>query len=383
MAEKLLIIDDEPESLKLFGYALHRQGYEVFVAQSGQEGLESIRKYKPDLVILDIMMPGMDGFEICRQIRADPEMQHLPVMMLTAKAETQDKVAGFESGADDYLSKPVALAELFARIKALLARSRPAAPAVATASRTRVIAFLGVKGGVGTTTLAVNVAAALLTKKYSVVLAELRSSQGMAGAMLKLSSSNHLGKLLSKDPRMLTRQAIQDALVSHFSGLGVLLAPQVVVGEDARPAALDASKAQALIYALQGTTDYLILDLGTGLKESTIAALRHCSRTILVSEHCPLSLKLCRPTLAALAGLGLTGNRIDVVVNNRSRQNITLSLTEMEKMVGQPILCLVLPMTELLFRIHTEDEGRPVAMLPPDTPGLRTIAELTEALVKA
>jgi DNA-binding response OmpR family regulator len=383
MAEKVLVVDDEPESLKLFGYALHRQGYEVFVAQSGEEALESIRKYRPDLVILDIMMPGMDGFEVCRQIRADPEVQHVPVMMLTAKSGTEDKVAGFESGADDYLSKPVALAELFARVKVLLARSRAAAPTpVVSSARAKIIAFLGVKGGVGTTTLAVNIAIALQGKTRSVVLAELRPSQGMAGAMLKLSSPNHLGKLATKDPKTLTRQAVQEAMVSHFSGLGVLLAPQVVIGEDARPIALDASRTQAVLSALQGAADYVVLDLGTGLRESTLAALRQSQRTVLVSEHCPLSLRLCRQTLAAITSLGLTGNRVDVVVNNRSRQNVTLSLTEMEKLVGQPILGIVLPMTELLFRANSEEEGRPVAMLPPDTPGLRTLADLADALTK-
>lgn len=383
MADKVLVVDDEPESLKLFGYALHRQGYEVFVAQSGQEALESIRKYKPDLVILDIMMPGMDGFEVCRQIRADPEIQHVPVMMLTAKAETEDKVAGFESGADDYLSKPVALAEMFARVKVLLARSKAAAPTpVASPTRTRVIAFLGVKGGVGTTTLAVNTAIALQNKVRSVVLAELRSSQGMAGGMLKLSSANHLGKLVMKDAKTLTRQAVQDALVAHFTGLGVLLAPQVVIGDDARPVALDGPRTQAVLSGLQGVAEYVVLDLGAGLRESAIAALRQAQRTVLVTEHCPLSLKLCRPTLAAIASLGLTGNRVDVVVNNRSRQNVTLSLTEMEKLVGQPILGIVLPMTELLFRVNSEEEGRPVAMLPPDTPGLRTLADLAETLAR-
>ena len=383
MAEKVLIVDDEPESLKLFGYSLHRQGYEVFVAQSGQEALDNIRKYKPDLVVLDIMMPGMDGFEVCRQIRADSETKSLLVMMLTAKSEKEDVVAGFESGADDYLSKPVSLAELFARVKALLARSRVTALGSPSSIQTEVLAFLGVKGGVGTTTLAVNTAVAIAGRGRSVVLVELRASQGMAGAMLKISSQNHLGTLMAKDPKALNREAVRNALVSHFSGLSVLLAPQVAVGRDEEQMGLDASKVELVIAALLGTVDCLLLDLGSGLPASTVAALRHCSRTILVSEHCLLSLRLCRPTLAAVSSLGLTGNRVDVVVNNRSRQDINLPLTDMERLVGQPILLAIPPMSDLLFRGNVEKEGRPVAMLQPDAPGLQALADLAEALVQS
>ena len=90
MAVRILVVDDEPEALKLFGYSLHRQGYEVLVAQNGMEALEIIQEHKPDLVVLDVMMPDMDGYEVCRRIRNDPEAKHLPIVMLTAKSEEVD-----------------------------------------------------------------------------------------------------------------------------------------------------------------------------------------------------------------------------------------------------------------------------------------------------
>jgi DNA-binding response OmpR family regulator len=382
MAEKILVVDDEPESLKLFGYSLHRQGYEVVVAQSGKEALEVIDKQKPDLIILDIMMPGMDGYEVCRMIRANPKTQHLPVIMLTAKAEMQDKLTGFEVGADDYIHKPVTLAELFARVKAMLARSR-ASGAVSDLSSvgTRAIAFLGAKGGVGTSTLAVSTAVALTQQNLSVVLVELRPWGGTATQMLKVPSGTDLGALLSQDRKDLTPETMRQALVSHASGLSVLPAPQVRTGDNITQE-MDPLKVEAILIGLTGLSDFLILDLGTDLHAGTVAALRRCNRTILVSEHCPLSLRMSKAPLAALCTLGLTGNRIDVVVNNRTRVDITMPLAEAEALVGQPFLATIMPMTELLFRVNVANEGRPAGLVQRDNVSIQAIAEMARTLAE-
>ena len=382
MAEKILVVDDEPDSLKLFGYSLHRQGYEVLVAQNGSEALKIINKQKPDLVILDIMMPVMDGYEVCRRIRANPETEHLPVIMLTAKSEMQDKLTGFEAGADDYISKPVTLAELFARVKATLARSRlSGAVSASGAVKTKVIGFLGAKGGVGTSTLAVNTAIALTQQNLSVVLAELRPWGGTACEMLKLPSQHNLGTLLSEDAQELTPETVQNALVSHYSGLSVLSAPQVSTQDEIKQE-MDPVKIEAVLTGLRGFADCLVLDLGTGLTASTILALRHCSRTVLVSELCPLSLRMSRTTLTALSGYSRTGTHVHVVVNNRSRTNVTMSPAEMEDLVGQPILAIILPISELLFRVNLDNEGRAVALLQGENPGIRAIFEMAQTLVK-
>ena len=128
MAETILVIDDDLDSLKLIGLLLQRQGYEVAAAPSGSEGLEMARSETPDLILLDIMMPTMDGYEVCRRLRSDPQLTHIPVIMFTAKTRVDDKVAGFEAGADDYLTKPTHPAELASRIRTLLTRSMEATP---------------------------------------------------------------------------------------------------------------------------------------------------------------------------------------------------------------------------------------------------------------
>ncbi|TGC09683.1 response regulator transcription factor [Methanolobus halotolerans] len=120
--EKLLIVDEEIDALTALKVALEAEGYNVIVALDGFEGIEKARTENPDIILLDIMMPGMDGFEVCKRLKSDPSSEHIPVIMLTAKGETADKVEGLELGADDYVTKPFNLKELKARIKTVLRR---------------------------------------------------------------------------------------------------------------------------------------------------------------------------------------------------------------------------------------------------------------------
>ena len=121
MTEKILVVDDEVSLQETLTYKLQKEGYEVFVAGDGLKALELARSTNPDLVILDVMLPGMDGFEVCRTLRQET---NTPVLMLTARDDEIDRVVGLEVGADDYLPKPFSMRELIARVKVLLRRVR-------------------------------------------------------------------------------------------------------------------------------------------------------------------------------------------------------------------------------------------------------------------
>ena len=121
MAEKILVVDDEVSLQETLAYNLKKEGYQVEVAGDGLTALEMARNNKPDLVVLDVMLPGMDGFEVCRILRQE---SNIPVLMLTARDDEIDRVVGLEVGADDYMAKPFSTRELVARIKALLRRVR-------------------------------------------------------------------------------------------------------------------------------------------------------------------------------------------------------------------------------------------------------------------
>jgi two-component system alkaline phosphatase synthesis response regulator PhoP len=122
MAKKILVIEDDPAISRLVDYTLRHEGYEVVTAANGLEGIRKARNEAPDLVILDVMLPGMDGFEICHQLRSDPDTEQLLILMFSAKAQDVDKNTGLKVGADDYLPKPAAPAEIVSRVAKLLAK---------------------------------------------------------------------------------------------------------------------------------------------------------------------------------------------------------------------------------------------------------------------
>jgi len=124
----ILLVDDEPDILEIISYNLKAEGYKVKTASSGREGVEKAKKVRPDLILLDVMMPEMDGIEACEQIRKTPGLEHTIIAFLTARSEDYSQVAGFEVGADDYITKPVKPKVLTSRLKALL-RRRPLKPA--------------------------------------------------------------------------------------------------------------------------------------------------------------------------------------------------------------------------------------------------------------
>src|SRR5438094_10279279 len=129
----LLVIDDEKVLLELVRYNLEKEHLDVITASDGQSGLNIGLKHKPDLILLDLMMPGMSGLEVCKQLRSDTRTSRVPIIMLTAKAGETDKVIGLELGADDYITKPFSVRELLARVRAVLRRSGPGGGASAPA----------------------------------------------------------------------------------------------------------------------------------------------------------------------------------------------------------------------------------------------------------
>lgn len=125
MTQHILVVDDEPDILELTRFALVQDGFDVETAATGDDALEQLRRRRPDLVVLDLMLPDRPGTEVCRTMRGTPELADVPVIMLTARSDEVDRVVGFELGADDYVTKPFSPRELCLRVKAILRRGRP------------------------------------------------------------------------------------------------------------------------------------------------------------------------------------------------------------------------------------------------------------------
>jgi len=377
MSAKILIVDDNPNALKLVGYALHREGFEVTVAQSGPEALAKAEATPPDLVILDIMMPDMDGFEVCRRLRAMPRTARTPVIMLTAKSQVEDRVMGFQAGADDYVTKPVLPAELVARVRALLARAR--LEAETAPPRARVIGFLGVKGGAGTTTLAVNVALALadeIGEGRSVILADLHAWGGAVAYHLSLVSRASLVTLLEKPPSQIDYNLVEGCLVSHASGVRVLIATHDV--ERSVPE-LPPDHVDAIVGQLKRIADYVLLDLSSGLDPATQAALKHCNYIVTAVEPDPVALTLAQMLSIGLANIDIHGGKVGFVLVNRSRSAATYTRSAIEELLRSSLMGVITPAPELCF--HANKEGVPVVASQPDSLAATQFREIAHLLV--
>ena len=174
----VLVIDDEKDLLELVRYNLEKEHMDVITATDGQSGLEIGLKHKPDLVLLDLMMPGMNGLEVCKQLRSDARTSRVPIIMLTAKAAETDKIVGLEMGADDYITKPFSVRELLARVRAVLRRSGPAAEAAEVIRRGELL---------------------IDTAKHEVTYASQRVSLTATEFRILEFLANRPGRVLSRD----------------------------------------------------------------------------------------------------------------------------------------------------------------------------------------
>lgn len=381
MAEKILIVDDDLDTLRLVGMMLQRQGYEISAATNGQQGLAKAAEELPDLIVLDVMMPDLDGFEVVRRLRKDAQTASIPILMFTAKTQLDDKVAGFEVGADDYLTKPTHPAELHAHVKALLARStksRQTAPTAALEHDGYVIGVVGARGGLGVSTLAANLAASLYARtKADVVLAELIPGQGTLALDLGISDAAALPQALATSPADLTRQAVKNMLVNHESGLRLLLD-----SGQPRDAQLVTQIEQfgTLVKRLSTLGRFVVLDLGSGLYQYVIKVLGQCDDRLLVVEGYPHSLSHSRALLSDLSDAGVDPKGITVVLNNRLRTDLQMSIAQAQELLGHSIALTVTPAPELLFQaVRTR---KPAVLMQPESLTSQQFGKLAALLME-
>lgn len=352
MAEKILIIDDDLDTLRLVGLMLQKQGYSIMAASSGPQGLEMAFENPPDLVLLDVMMPGMDGYEVARQLRANSSTVNIPILMFTAKSQLDDKVAGFEAGTDDYLTKPTHPSELQAHVKALLARASKVKvnpPTSPTESPAYLIGVLAARGGLGVTSVSANLAVAIHKKlEASVILAEFRPGQGTLAYDLSLTKSSGLVELLNlPQPAQITRNEVKERLLLHPSGIDILAAsPQPKDG------ILQAKTEhfEVLLNRLRYMSKYVIVDLGSGLGPLSQKLVPAFSELLLIVEPFDHSLQQSRALIDDLAWLGVDKTRIHVAANYRLRSEAQLSVPQVQDRLKFTIDVTFTPAPELLLQ---------------------------------
>lgn len=380
MPERILIIDDDIETLRLVGLMLQRQGYDILAASNGTGGLTVARSEKPDLIVLDVMMPDQDGYQVARAIRSDPEISSTPILLFTARSQVEDKVAGYEAGADDIMTKPVHPAELIAKIKGLLTRvrTRPAAAAPApTLPRGRMIGVVAAKGGLGTSTLALNLAIQYqkLTKK-GVVAAEMRPGQGTWAVELGLPNVSHLNDLLHKRPAEITSTTIEAHLVKTNYQVRLLLAsclPKDVQDQG------NIQQLEALVNNLAFCSPVIFLDIGTISNPGYDKMVNACEELVVLCEAHPSTVRRTRILIDELINFGFGKTRpINLVLFHRARADMSLKVQQVQDLLELPVAVLIPPAPELSFEAATRNQ--PMVMAMPDGWVAQQIMRLAETI---
>ena len=381
MSEKILIIDDDIDTLKLVGMMLQKQGYQIIAAANGEQGLTQAEAENPDIILLDVMMPEMDGYEVAKRLRANALTANTPILMFTAKTQLDDKVTGFESGADDYLTKPTHPTELSAHVKALLARSgkgKIGTSPLAAEKRAMTIGVLAPRGGQGVTTVAVNLGDALrITSNGDVIVAELRPGRGTLGPDMGEDNPKVLSEILTTTLSELTRQKIQDKLYTHKTGLRLLFG-SVQARDGLLPNAPELM--EALVNRMSFLTQYLVLDLGAGLTPMTQKLLPVCNFIIVLVEPVTNTVIHSKALITDLADLTGSKGNIHAIVVNRIRTDTQLSMAQMEEMLGQTPLIAITPSPELHFSANRMKTT--AVSIRPDSLTAQQFSKLAEAILE-
>jgi DNA-binding response OmpR family regulator len=380
MPEKILIVDDDLETLRLVGMMLQRQGYAIVAANSGAQALSMAITEMPDLILLDVMMPEMDGYEVARQMRADPGLAQIPILMFTAKSQVEDKVTGYESGADDYLTKPTHPAELNAHIKALLSRTVKSRPApVVVQEKGHVVAVMGVRGGVGTSTVALNLAVSLVQRtKLTINAAELRPGNGAWGLELGYPNPEGLRNLLQYKPGDITKQVIESEMIANASGVRLLLS-------SFQPREVDSLNStahfEAIVSQLAFSAPISIVDLGANQFPCVERILNHCNELVLVIDPHPVAATRAKAMLEDLSSKGFgKAKLVTVVLVNRLRTDIQLSWSQVQETISQPVAVVFTPVPELAYQAALR--LTPMVMLQPDGIHNQQFAKLAELIAQ-
>lgn len=376
--ERVLFVDDEGQIRKLVQTFLQRQGYIVTTATDGYEALLAIKKERPHLMITDVQMPNLNGLELTKRLRAEAATARLPIIMLSARKQANDILAGYAQGADEYVAKPVELAVLAAKVELILKRMKIADDAdlaAAPPAPGRVCLFLHGKGGVGTTTLAVNGAIALASAMiYRVTLLDLSLEFPNAALLMDLKPDRTLADLSDVRIEDMTDDLFDLFLATHSSGV------RLVVGAD-RPELAELVTVPAVHHALdrlRASSDYVLVDSAATFTQHTLAAIDGADVIFVVTSAHLASLKSAMEILAVLQKLNVPKERVLVALNRTTASG--LEAEQVARFFGRKPDVTV-PFNGLFD--DAADAGKPLVMTSPQNAGAVVMRDLAAQIAVA
>lgn len=312
---RVLIIDDEPINHQLVAHALESLHGELHFSENGKDGVAKARNLEPDIIITDVMMPDINGYEVTRILRRESRFATTPILVLTAQSGLQDKLKSFESGADEHLTKPFESAELLMRVTALLRRmdaargSQREAPAQQNA---RMIAVHSLRGGTGASTLAVNlgVGLSMLWRKPTVLL-DLTMTAGQVALMLNMPLKRTWADIARYSADDLDMDALTSIIGAHESGLSFIAAPTF----PAEAEAIGAETLGAALRLMKGHFEYMVADLPHDFSDPTIQALDMADVILMVATPDMASIRAVVAAMDTYEKLGYKKEKIKLVLS--------------------------------------------------------------------
>ncbi|MCD6286608.1 MAG: response regulator [Anaerolineae bacterium] len=358
---RILIADDDADALRLVGLMLERQGYKILAAANGQQALQKAIENQPHLIVLDVMMPDMDGYEVATRLHSNPTTESIPILMFTAKVAVRDKITGFQAGADDYLTKPAHPRELVARVEALLERHPSSEEKV---EQGHIVGFLPTKGGLGTSMLALNTAIELRRMHDNIpsALVELHEGSGTMAFQLGLEAQNSLPALLEQPLSYISERTLLRHMIEHTTGLQLLFATAKPCGVGPK---LDKQRVRAILKYLNSRFDYILLDLPPDLGEPYQEALRLCESILVTVEPNRVGMALAQQTLSALDGLGIGSQKARIILIRRISAMGSLSRSMVEQTLHRELIASIPPVPDLA--LESIQYGKPIVEIQPQS----------------
>lgn len=335
MAPRILVVDDSLMNLKIVEAALAPAGYELIFAKNGREALDRAVASEPDLIILDVVMPDLDGYEVCRMLRRIPAFVQRPIMMLTANDSLPERINGLEAGADDYVSKPFEPAELQVRIKALLRRTAPSTPPPLV-TRGKTIALFSLRGGIGVSTLAANLSLGLAHLWGAPsALVDLAFASGQSAMLLNVPLRKSWSDVAHMSLNEIDNEVVDRVLLAHASGVRIL-------STAARPEQSELISGGLVTHVLElirSRFAYIVLDLPHDFSETTLAGLDLADQILLVLAPEIAAVRAAAGALDIFRRLEYPQEKITLVLNTTVERG--LARKDIELTLKQPVTTVV------------------------------------------
>ena len=315
MTTRILVIDDEPINHQLVARALMPLQCEIHYAENGKGGIAQARSVKPDVIITDVMMPDINGYEVTRILRREPQFAATPILVLTAQSGLQDKLKSFESGADDHLTKPFDPSELVVRVTSLLRRVEAVKLSehkTVLRDGAQMIAVHSLRGGTGSSTLAVNLGVALTSLwREPTILLDLSMTAGQVALMLNAPLKRTWADIAHYSASDLDADSLNSVVGTHESGLHFIAAPTF-------PSEVDTLRSETLAAALQifkTQYEYIVADLPHDFSEFSIQTLDTANVILMVASPDMASIRAMIAAIDTYDKLGYPKDKIKFVLS--------------------------------------------------------------------